>query len=469
MCGTETTFGQLVRALTPVAHGRPERGHLRRTSPRSSTVPVAVPVTGAGAVTTSSDGRRAIGGRCCATGRAVRGRARRVLAEERGRVAAPVRGPGRLSVQFVSPTRRWRPRLPRRANRAPTHEASVKPASTDPPRARRRSSRPPTCPPTPGRPAATARSAAARRPGGAGARIAAACGCGGSSAGWLALAAVARGGTRPVDGRALRPHRVGSARRRRDPRARGAGAARAAVRARPSLGETALAVDARGALGDRVSSALELAVGFPASAGPADDVRRTRRSDRSTKPPRPTGSSAASVRDALSAAPRRTARPLPAAVLAATGRRRRRGRPAPRAGPAVPNPQDAVIAQQHQVARRPSARPSGSTRSPEELDSKGADANDPRTQARGGAARPRPPAAGAARRASTSTWRGSAPSRARSARADRSRQRAARRLARLAEPGSVARRDRQARGEPRWRSRGDRARTSSELSTSSTR
>ena len=43
----------------------------------------------------------------------------------------------------------------------------------------------------------------------------------------------------------------------------------AVVRARPSLGETALAVDMEAHLGDRVSSALELAVGLPASAGPA--------------------------------------------------------------------------------------------------------------------------------------------------------------------------------------------------------
>ena len=58
----------------------------------------------------------------------------------------------------------------------------------------------------------------------------------------------------------------------------------AAVSARPSIGETALAVDAEGGLGDRVSSALELAVGFPASATPAEgldlgDVTGTRRDD----------------------------------------------------------------------------------------------------------------------------------------------------------------------------------------------
>ena len=39
------------------------------------------------------------------------------------------------------------------------------------------------------------------------------------------------------------------------------------VRARPSLGETALAVDGEGHLGDRVSSALSLASAYPAMAG----------------------------------------------------------------------------------------------------------------------------------------------------------------------------------------------------------
>jgi hypothetical protein len=47
----------------------------------------------------------------------------------------------------------------------------------------------------------------------------------------------------------------------------------AVLRARPSIGETALAVDVEGGLGDRVSSAMELAVGFPASATPpAEDL-----------------------------------------------------------------------------------------------------------------------------------------------------------------------------------------------------
>ena len=65
----------------------------------------------------------------------------------------------------------------------------------------------------------------------------------------------------------------------------------AGVRSRPSIGETALAVDAEAGLGDRVSSALELAVGFPDSAGPRgrrgarDDLVRRGRRDRSVRPP----------------------------------------------------------------------------------------------------------------------------------------------------------------------------------------
>jgi hypothetical protein len=43
----------------------------------------------------------------------------------------------------------------------------------------------------------------------------------------------------------------------------------AAIRSRPSIGETAIALDAEARLGDRVSSALSLAAAFPALAGPA--------------------------------------------------------------------------------------------------------------------------------------------------------------------------------------------------------
>src|SRR5262245_40541477 len=61
-----------------------------------------------------------------------------------------------------------------------------------------------------------------------------------------------------------------------------------AAGARPRLGETAIAVDAEGHLGDRVASALALAAAFPSMAGPpagdvevesteADEVRETER------------------------------------------------------------------------------------------------------------------------------------------------------------------------------------------------
>jgi hypothetical protein len=54
----------------------------------------------------------------------------------------------------------------------------------------------------------------------------------------------------------------------------------AAIRARPTLGEAAIAVDREAGLGDRVASALALAVAIPAAR------RRTRRSRRSRRTPR---------------------------------------------------------------------------------------------------------------------------------------------------------------------------------------
>jgi hypothetical protein len=90
--------------------------------------------------------------------------------------------------------------------------------------------------------------------------------------------------------------------------------------------ETALAVDAEGRLGDRVSSALELAVGFPASAGPAadevDDVESAGPLDETAETVRFVRRQR---RDALSAlraapsglfAPRFSRRPAAAAALA---------------------------------------------------------------------------------------------------------------------------------------------------------
>ena len=139
----------------------------------------------------------------------------------------------------------------------------------------------------------------------------------------------------------------------------------------------------RAGLGDRVSSALELAVGFPASAGPGR--RRAgaeRRPSRSTRPPRPTGSSAASARDALRGAPDRASRPVPAALLAAAGRRVALVAALLLVPSSLlPNPQDAVDRPAAAGrARRRNDRPSGSIDVAKELEAKGGDADDPRTR-----------------------------------------------------------------------------------------
>ena len=110
------------------------------------------------------------------------------------------------------------------------------------------------------------------------------------------------------------------------------------IRARPSLGETALAVDVEGGLGDRVSSAMELAVGFPASATPpAEDVdldapisgRGRSRRDRPVRPASAARRAAVSPNDSGS---------VQAAVLAdpGAGRPCRDGSPGARARAAEP-------------------------------------------------------------------------------------------------------------------------------------
>ena len=152
----------------------------------------------------------------------------------------------------------------------------------------------------------------------------------------------------------------------------------AVVRARPSVGEVALAVDVEGALGDRVSSALELAVGYPSSATPpAEDLDldasvaaldEAAETDRFVRRQR---------RDALTTlrtAPRlfkpRFSRNPAIATLAAVAL----------IVPvlALPNPQTAVIAQQRQVreaAERQAERIEAVAR---DLQDKGRTADDPR-------------------------------------------------------------------------------------------
>ena len=157
--------------------------------------------------------------------------------------------------------------------------------------------------------------------------------------------------SRAVDGGSVRTPR-GSADRSRPPsRSRSRWSCSwSSLRARPSLGETALAVDVEGGLGDRVSSALELAVGVPRHRRrhPPTTSTSTRRSLPSMRSPRPIDSSA----DSGATRSRRC------------GRRRRcssRGSRETRRSPpwsrsrcscpvvVLPNPQDAVIAQQRDV------------------------------------------------------------------------------------------------------------------------
>ena len=213
-----------------------------------------------------------------------------------------------LSVQFVSPTRRWRLRRDAGDDRCRPHERV--PGATFAARAPGRSgpadraSRPiPRA-----RLGGPARSGPAPSCGPRCCRIDVGCGSGGSSGGpgsrWprvavaeLVLWTLAR----------FVPLAAAPRHRRGDPARRACSAGWSpAIRARPGLGETALAVDVEGRLGDRLSSALELAVEFPASARPAAG-RRRRRDGRG----RATGR----------ARPRPTVRPPPAARRP----RRRRG------------------------------------------------------------------------------------------------------------------------------------------------
>ena len=155
----------------------------------------------------------------------------------------------------------------------------------------------------------------------------------------------------------------------------------ATVQARPSLGETALALDMEGRLGDRVSSALELAVGFPASStpppdettidletdGPFDEAVETDRFVRRQR------------RDALAALrttpslfkPRFSRQPALVALAAVALL-------VPVLG--LPNPQDAVIAQQRDVREAADRQADRLDDLADELETKGRTTDDPRTQ-----------------------------------------------------------------------------------------
>ncbi|HZC33719.1 MAG TPA: hypothetical protein VE640_10570, partial [Candidatus Bathyarchaeia archaeon] len=153
----------------------------------------------------------------------------------------------------------------------------------------------------------------------------------------------------------------------------------ACARARPSIGETALAVDAEGGLGDRVSSALELAVGFPDSATPPSEAHATD----AEQPEDDAGRTDRFVRrqrmDALTAirrvprlfTPRLSRAPAIASLVAGLV-----------LIPvlALPNPQDAVIAQQRDIRAAAERQAQRLDDTAKELEAKGADTQDPRTQ-----------------------------------------------------------------------------------------
>ncbi len=154
----------------------------------------------------------------------------------------------------------------------------------------------------------------------------------------------------------------------------------AAVRARPSLGETALAVDVEGDLGDRVSSAMELAVAYPGSAmPPAEDldldasvaardeaaetdrfVRRQRRDALSTLRTAPAMFKPRFSRNPAIAALAAVALLVPVLVL--------------------PNPQNAVIAKQRDVREAAERQAERLETVARDLQDKGRTSEDPRTR-----------------------------------------------------------------------------------------
>ena len=152
----------------------------------------------------------------------------------------------------------------------------------------------------------------------------------------------------------------------------------AAAQARPSLGETALAVDAEGHLGDRVSSALELAVGFPGSSGPPSDADPATdevldddaETDRFVRRQRRDALAVLRTAPALFR-PRWSRSPAVAIVIAVA-----------LLVPvlAIPNPQDAVIAQAQDVREAADRQADRLEDLADELDGKGEDVDDPRKQ-----------------------------------------------------------------------------------------
>ncbi|HJP89789.1 MAG TPA: hypothetical protein VJ850_12205 [Candidatus Limnocylindrales bacterium] len=152
-----------------------------------------------------------------------------------------------------------------------------------------------------------------------------------------------------------------------------------AVAARPSVGETALAVDREGGLGDRSASALALAVAYPdvagADAGAPDDDADPGDVDAQRR-----AFVLRQRRDTLAALratpanlfrPRLARRPAAIAVVAMLA-----------LAPVllIPNPQNAAIAQAREVREEAKTQAERLEQLAEELEKEGASTNDPRTQ-----------------------------------------------------------------------------------------
>ncbi|MEI7744857.1 MAG: hypothetical protein WCK58_14055, partial [Chloroflexota bacterium] len=153
------------------------------------------------------------------------------------------------------------------------------------------------------------------------------------------------------------------------------------VRVRPSIGETALAVDAEGGAGDAVASALAFAGATPSAAGPATDDDQTIAVDGSFDVTEAEGRFIRRQRrDAVSRLravepslfrPRLARRPALVALVAMA-----------LVVPAIllPNPMDLVITRNQQVRQEAQRQADKIDKIAKDLQAKGADANDPRTQ-----------------------------------------------------------------------------------------
>ncbi|MGH2897770.1 MAG: hypothetical protein ACRDMZ_03790, partial [Solirubrobacteraceae bacterium] len=152
------------------------------------------------------------------------------------------------------------------------------------------------------------------------------------------------------------------------------------VAARPGLGETAMAVDREGGLGDRAASALALAVAYPEVARPGgDDAVEDADSEAENPAVERSGFVLSQRRDTLASIratpdnlfrPRFSRRPAAMALVALLA-----------LAPVVllPNPQDTAIAQAREVREEAKAQADRIDKLAEQLESKGATTDDPRT------------------------------------------------------------------------------------------